>query len=205
MKDTTERWLGTLFGLIFVGLSLVVTVETIVRKVFNVSLQGADELGGYSLAFGATIAFSLAVMGRSHIRVDVFHDHLPLWLQRVLNWLSIVSIAAFAILLAVLAWFVLEDSRSYQSVSQTPWATPLSWPQGAWMLGLLMFAMVSTAFALRATWLLVTGRSKALSHEFGPRSTKEEVEEELEDLKNRSTGHLVPTTATATSGTGAHA
>lgn len=205
MKDTTERWLGTLFGLIFVGLSLVVTVETIMRKVFNVSLQGADELGGYSLAFGATIAFSLAVMGRSHIRVDVFHDRLPTWLQTALNWLSIVCIAAFAVLLAVLAWFVLQDSRSYQSVSQTPWATPLSWPQGAWLFGLVMFALVSTVFALRATWLLVTRRSTAMNHEFGPRTTKEEVEEELDDLKARSTATPFPTTPTAASGTGASA
>ena len=67
MKDSIERWLGTLFGLIFVALSLVVAVETLVRKVFNFSLQGADELGGYALAFGATIAFSLALMGKSHM------------------------------------------------------------------------------------------------------------------------------------------
>jgi hypothetical protein len=38
------------------------------------SLQGADELGGYALAVGSTIAFSLALMGRNHIRVDVFHE-----------------------------------------------------------------------------------------------------------------------------------
>ena len=205
MKDTTERWLGTMFGLIFVGLSLVVTVETIMRKAFNVSLQGADELGGYALAVGATIAFSLAVMGRAHIRVDVFHDHLPLWLQKLLNWLSIICIAAFALLLAALAWFVLEDSRSYQSVSQTPWATPLAWPQGAWLLGLMMFAGVSTAFALRATWLLVKGRTSELNHEFGPRTTKEEVAEELEDLKARSTDTPLSTTATTAAHTGVRA
>ncbi len=55
----------------------MVAVETVVRKVFNFSLQGADELGGYALAVGATIAFSLALLGRTHIRVDVFHDRLP--------------------------------------------------------------------------------------------------------------------------------
>ncbi len=96
MKDSIERWLGTLFGLIFVALSCLVAVETFVRKAFNFSLQGADELGGYALAFGATIAFSLALMGRSHIRVDVFHDRLPAVLQTALNWLSVVCLAAFA-------------------------------------------------------------------------------------------------------------
>ena len=188
MKDTIERWLGTLFGLIFVGLSVVVTVETISRKVFNFSLQGADELGGYALAFGATIAFTLALLGRTHIRVDVFHDRLPAWLQTGLNWLSIVCLALFAALLAWLAWFVIQDSVAYMSVSQTPWATPLSWPQSAWLAGLILFALVAIGYAVHATMLLVRGRVAQLNHEFGPRTTKEEVDEELEDLKGRADG-----------------
>lgn len=197
MKDTIERWLGTVFGLIFVALSVLVAVETVSRKVFNYSLQGADELGGYSLAFGATIAFSLAMMGRSHIRVDVFHDHLPAPVQTLLNWLSVVCLAAFAVLLAWLAWFVIQDSRSYKSVSQTPWATPLVYPQTAWLIGLMVFAAVTCGYALRATWLLLTGKTVSLNHEFGPRTTKEEVEEELEDLKARST-EIAPIAADTT-------
>jgi TRAP-type C4-dicarboxylate transport system permease small subunit len=187
MKDTIERWLGTVFGLIFVALSFLVAVETVARKAFNFSLQGADELGGYSLAICATIAFSLALIGRTHIRVDVFHERLPAALQTGLNWLSAVSLAAFALLLAWLAWFVVQDSRSYQSVSQTPWATPLAYPQTAWLIGLMVFAAVGLAVAGRASWLLLRGRITELNHEFGPRSTKEEVDEELEDLKSRST------------------
>lgn len=200
MKDTIERWLGILFGLIFVALSFLVAVETVMRKAFNVSLQGADELGGYSLAVGATIAFSLALMGRSHIRVDVFHDHLPKWLQEVLNWLSVLCLAAFAGLMAYLAWFVIQDSRQYQSVSQTPWATPLVYPQGVWLFGLIMFALVSAGFALRATLLLASGRRDQLNREFGPRSTKDEVDEELEDLKARSSDAPLSSLSVAASG-----
>lgn len=186
MKEQLERWLGLVFGLIFVALSLLVAVETVIRKVFNVSMQGADELGGYALAVGATIAFSLALTGRSHIRVDVFHDRLPKPVRSVLNWLSALLLAGFAGLVAWLAWFVIQDSAEYRSVSQTPWATPLVIPQAAWVAGLVVFALVAAAYALRATWLLVTGRSAALDREFGPRSTKDEVDDELEDLKARS-------------------
>ena len=71
MKTRLESILSILFGGIFGLLVIVITIETIVRKVFNVSLQGADELGGYALAVGTTLAFSLAVFGRNHIRVDV--------------------------------------------------------------------------------------------------------------------------------------
>jgi TRAP-type C4-dicarboxylate transport system permease small subunit len=192
MKDKLERWLGTLFGLIFVALSLLVAVETAMRKLFSVSLQGADELGGYALAVGATIAFSLALTGRNHIRVDVFHDRLPRALQVLLNWLSIALLAGFAGLVAWLAWFVILDSAEYRSVSQTPWATPLVIPQAAWVLGLTIFALVALGYALRATWLLLKRRTEVLNREFGPRSTKDEVDDELEDLRARSAGTDAP-------------
>jgi TRAP-type C4-dicarboxylate transport system permease small subunit len=192
MKHQVERWLATVFGLIFVGLSLLVTVETLSRKLFNVSLQGADELGGYSLAIGSTIAFSLALMGRSHIRVDVFHDRLPRGMQAVLNWLSMVFLWLFATLIAWLAFNVIQDTQSYKSVSQTPWATPLVYPQTLWLIGLVIFALVCLGYTLRATLLLFTGRIDDINHEFQPRSAKEELKEELEDLAVRS-GKPVPT------------
>lgn len=187
MKARIEQLLGTFFGLIFLGLAGVVTVETISRKLFNVSLQGADELGGYALAVGATLGFSLALLGRAHIRVDVFHDRLPRPMQLALNWLSTISLAALALLLAYLAWFVIQDSRAYQSVAQTPWATPLVIPQTAWLIGLIIFGAVALFSALRATTLLLRGDAAALQRDYGPRSTKEEVDEELEDLKARGT------------------
>jgi len=196
MKAHIERWLGTAFGLIFLALAGVVTVETMMRKLFNVSLQGADELGGYALAFGATLAFSLALLGRAHIRVDVFHERLPRALRTALNWLSVVSLAAFALLMAWLAWFVIQDSLAYQSVAQTPWATPLVYPQTAWLIGLMVFALVALASALRATALLLRGRIAELDRDYGPRSTQEEVSEELADLRARSAGEpAVPAAA----------
>ena len=185
MKARVEQLLGTLFGLIFLGLAVVVTVETAARKLFNVSLQGADELGGYALAVGATLGFSLALLGRAHIRVDVFHDHLPRALQTLLNWISVVSLAALALLMAYLAWFVIQDSRAYRSVAQTPWATPLVIPQTAWLIGLMIFGAVALASAVHVTVLLLRGRIAQVHHDYGPRSTKDEVDDELEDLKAR--------------------
>ena len=186
MKDALERWLGTAFGLIFVALSLIVAVETAIRKLFNVSLQGADELGGYALAVGATIAFSMALIGRNHIRVDVFYGRFPAPLKTAINWLSALSLAGFAGLLAWLAWFVIQDSRAYQSVSQTPWATPLVYPQTAWLIGLITFGLLAVGIALYATWLLLSGRITSLNALLQPRSANEELKEELEDLQARA-------------------
>ena len=188
MKDRIETVLATVFGSIFLLLSVVVAVETISRKLFNVSIQGADELGGYALAVGSTIAFSLALMGRNHIRVDVFHDKFPRRMQAALNWLSIVSLAAFGAFIAWLAFRVIGDTLQYGSTAQTPWATPLIWPQSVWNTGLVIFALVATGYAVRATWLLVSGRIDTMNHDFHPKSAKEELKEELEDLAQRQQG-----------------
>jgi len=196
MKHALERGLGILFGLIFLTLSLVVSVETVIRKLFNVSLQGADELGGYALAFGATIAFSMALLGRNHIRVDVFYHLFPKPLKTFLNWLSIISLAAFATLMAWLAWFVIQDTISYQSVSQTPWAVPLVYPQSAWLFGLIVFACLTFATAMYATWLLVRGKTREMDRMLEPRSAREELEEELQDLQGRGAAKVKPGAST---------
>jgi TRAP-type C4-dicarboxylate transport system permease small subunit len=185
MKDRIENALATVFGLIFLGLATVVTIETAARKLFNISLQGADELGGYALAVGSTIAFSLALMGRNHIRVDVFHEKFSRRAQAWLNWLSITSLAVFAIFIAYVAFKVLGDTLQYRSTAQTPWATPLILPQGVWYVGLVVFALLATGYALRASALLFTGRIETLNHDFHPKSAKEELKEELDDLAVR--------------------
>jgi TRAP-type C4-dicarboxylate transport system permease small subunit len=187
-KERVEGVLANVFGAIFLLLSVVVVVETVSRKVFNVSLQGADELGGYALAVGSTIAFSLALMGRNHIRVDVFHEKFPRVVQAALNWLSIASLATLGVFIAWIALKVLGDTRSYGSTAQTPWATPLIWPQSVWYAGLVIFALVACGYALRATQLLVTGRIDTLNHDFHPKSAKEELKEELADLAQRLPG-----------------
>ncbi len=184
-KNRIETALAILFGLIFLVLSAIVSVETIARKVFNTSLQGADELGGYALAIGSTIAFSLALMGRAHIRVDVFHERLPVRAQALLNWLSITSLAALGLFIAWVASKVLVDTLEYGSTAPTPWATPLIYPQSVWCAGLIIFALVASAYAIRASALLFNGLTDKLNRDFSPKSAKEELKEELIDLAQR--------------------
>ncbi len=190
MKDRIENILATVFGSIFLLLAAVVVVETVSRKLFNVSLQGADELGGYALAVGSTISFSLALMGRNHIRVDVFHEKFPRAVQAAMNWLSIASLAVLGAFIAWVAFKVIGDTLEYGSTAQTPWATPLIWPQAVWFAGLVIFALVAFGLAVRATRLLLSGRIDTLNHDFHPKSAKEELKEELDDLAQRQAVEL---------------
>jgi len=188
-----EALLANLFGAIFLVLALVVTVETLARKIFNFSLQGADELGGYALAIGSTLAFGLALAGRNHIRVDVFHERFPRRVKAALNWASVMLLAATAVLFAAVSVRVLEESYAYRSTAQTPWATPLIVPQSLWYAGLAIFMLIALGFAARATWLLLARRIDELNDEFHPHSVKEELKEELEDFaQRRETGKEPP-------------
>lgn len=188
LKERVESVLAFFFGAIFLGLSVIVCIETVSRKLFNFSIQGADELGGYTLALGSTLAFSLALMGRAHIRVDVIHDRLPRRLQAWLNLVSIVSLAALGIFICWMAFYVLVDTHTYSSTAPTPWATPLLYPQMIWFVGLSAFALVASAYAARALKHFFEGRTDLLLLNFSPKSAKEELKEELDDLVQRQEG-----------------
>ena len=190
MKRKLERLLANLFGVVFLGLSLLVTLETVLRKVFNFSLQGAAELGGYALAVGSAIGFALAITSRSHIRVDVYHERLPPALQAFMNGLSAVSLGALALFLVGVCWRVVTKTVEYGSAAQTPWATPLIYPQSVWYAALVAFAVYAVVHALHACRLYFTGQREALLVEFHPKSAKEELKEELDDLALRSGGEL---------------
>jgi TRAP-type C4-dicarboxylate transport system permease small subunit len=182
--------LGRIFGYMCLALSVLVSAETIMRKAFDVSLQGADELGGYTLAVTSSLAFSVALIGRNHMRIDLLHFRLPPVAQAVLNWLAVVSVAAFAGLLAWTAYDIVADSVEYHSTAPTPWATPLVYPQGLWYAGLAIFALVSAVLAVRATIYLLRGRVEDLCVAFSPKAATEELDEEIKAAKSRATGHI---------------
>jgi TRAP-type C4-dicarboxylate transport system permease small subunit len=183
-----ERVAAWVFGLAFLFLALAVAVETIMRKVFNRSLQGVDELGGYVLAVGAALSFAVALRQRTHIRIDVVHERLPKALRVALNALALPALTACAAAIAYMAWFALNDTIQFNATAQTPWATPLRYPQTAWLIALgvfLVFAVVETGVMLLT---LVTGRFTQMDHSYGPRGAKQELDEELADLKARGVG-----------------
>jgi TRAP-type C4-dicarboxylate transport system permease small subunit len=127
-------------------------------------------------------------MGRNHIRVDVFYERFGRRGQALLNWLSIVLLALMGVFIAWIALKVLADTLQYRSTAQTPWATPLIIPQSVWYAGLVTFALVAVGYAIRASMLLFGGKLEKLNTDFHPKSAKEELKEELDDLAQRQEG-----------------
>ncbi|MDX9860910.1 MAG: TRAP transporter small permease [Rhodospirillales bacterium] len=177
--ETTARFFAILCGWGCFILSALIGVDVISRKFFGFSLQGTDELGGYVVAITAAFGFSLALIHRSHTRIDVFLVHAPAPVLAFLNLVSMTCTAGFAGFMAWRTWATLEESLEFGSLASTPWQTPLWIPQSIWVVGLVIFAAIATVFAVHAAFLLIVDRVR-LNRRYGPPSLKEEINAELD-------------------------
>src|SRR5258708_3348836 len=180
-----ESLAASIFGLAFLVLAIAVTIETVMRKVFNQSLQGVDELGGYILALAGALSFSVALVARAHIRIDIVHEYLPRVLRVPLNLLASLSILACAVALLRMAWFAYDESAALGATAQTPWATPLKYPQALWVAALVPFLVVCAVEVSRIVALLAKRDIREIDRSYGPRTAQDELDDELEDMKAR--------------------
>lgn len=172
-------------GWVVLGYAIALSLEVLGRKLFNTSFKGIDELGGFVLAISAAIGASYTMAQRSHTRVDVFLVRFPRAVQRVLNTLGMATFAFFATFAAWRGISVLMETLEFKS-SAPNLELPLWIPQSAWVLGLVLLACISLAYAGHALYLLV-GRRPELNAWYGPTSAQEELEAELAELKARGT------------------
>ncbi|UYG07007.1 TRAP transporter small permease subunit [Halomonas sp. M4R1S46] len=176
------------------GLSLLITFEVIARKLFNFSLQGVDEIGGYVLAIGVSFSFAYALLHRAHTRVDVLMSRLPGPVQAPLNAAAMLLLAGFSLFMLWRAVETLHETLEFGSLASTPLQTPLWIPQSLWVLGLGVFAVLTSLLALHATGQLVTGRFRALNRDYGPRSARDELDEARHDYARQDQAEDMTTT-----------
>ncbi len=183
--EAIARLSSLVFGVTMLLLSVAITVETVVRKAFSISLGGVDELSGYAIAVGAPLAFAVALVERSHIRINLLYVRLGPRLRALADAAAALSLTAIAVFLAVFAWRTFAETRLYQSLAQTPWATPLVYPQALWLATLVVFLLVALVLAWRVLARLLRRDWAGLEAVAGPGSVEEELRAELEDLKRR--------------------
>ena len=168
-------WAGG--GLLFLA-AFTVSVDVIARKVFTVSLGGADELSGYAFAIGTAWAFSFALLRRANVRVDALYQHLPLKFCALLDLLALLSLGVFVAYLARYGYEVMATSWQLSARSNSALKVPLWIPQGLWFGGLALFAATLLLLLARSLTALARGDWKTIHDLLGARSIKEEADEE---------------------------
>jgi TRAP-type C4-dicarboxylate transport system permease small subunit len=173
-----SRWAVWFGGALTIGSVLLITFDVLARKFFGFTTGGADELSSYAFAISTSWAFAFATLQRANVRVDVLYQYLPVRLSAVLDWLSVVALGVFMVMLTYHAYDVAATSWTQNSAANTPLATPLYIPQGLWLLGLIWMCLVLALMLVRSSVALVTGRFDDVKAIAGVRSTQEEAEEE---------------------------
>ncbi len=171
-----STWVG---GFALLGCALLIAIDLILRKTLGISMGGADEIAGYTLAITSAWAFPVTLLKRAHIRVDILYARLGLKPRVLLDLLALAGMALLVGALAFHAWNVLLDSIEYRSVSNTPLQVPQWLPQSIWFAGYLFFAMTLACLILVSLGHLLRGRWSAVSGLIGINTVEEEIEEEL--------------------------
>lgn len=156
----------------------LISFDVIMRKLFNWSLGGADELSGYAFAISTTWAFAFVVLERANVRVDILYQYFSVRIAGFIDWLSLVALATFLSVMTRYAYEVLATSWVQNSTANTPLATPLWIPQGLWLIGLLWMSVVLTFMLVRSSIALVKGDLATVRKIAGIKFSIDEAREE---------------------------
>jgi TRAP-type C4-dicarboxylate transport system permease small subunit len=165
--------------------AVLIGVDVTLRKFFNSSIGGADELAGYALAIGTAWSLGAALLERAHIRIDSLYVLLPRRLRLALDFAGIALLIAFFGLIALHGWGVVQQSWTSGSRSQSALQTPTVIPQSIWLIGLTLFFLVGLALLVHAAVLVSRREPAAAERAISTRSAEEEVKQEMRELAER--------------------
>ena len=164
-------------GGLCVLVSFVIAVAVIMRKVFNVSIVGADEISSFILAASCSWGFAFALLHRAHVRVESLQLVLPRRLCAVLDIVGLILLGAFV---AIIAWYtasVLALSIDMGALADML-DVPLWFPQAFWVAGFVVSVILAVLLLIRSLIAFLTGDLAALQALIGSRSAVEEAAQE---------------------------
>ena len=175
---TFSLWLTWLGGTLIVLSALLVTLEVFLRKLFNISLGGADEISGYAFGVATAFALSYALFERTHIRVDALMNTFPKALHPIINFFGLLMLVGFAGVFVMNVWSMVADTLQNGSRSITPMRVPLAWPQIPWLFGWIFFVFSGLLIGLAALQRYTRGDEAGVQELIGMKSLDEQIEDE---------------------------
>lgn len=172
-------WIG---GAGIIASAVLVTIEVIIRKGFQMSLGGADEVSGYLFAIGTVWAFPFALLRRANVRIDALHALLPRGVRTALDFVAIATLTVFIAVVFYHSWNLFISSVDAGTRSITPLQTPQAIPQGFWVVGFALFLVTAVVLMLLALIALIRGDPGRVNQLIGARTHQEEVADEVSGL-----------------------
>lgn len=162
-------------------LSLLIVFDITARSLFRYSVQGTDELGGYTLALTGSLGLAYTLIRRGHPRIDIGFRFFGPRTRRVLHVLALATLTGFALFMSSHAIGDFRGTLAFGTVTNTPLKTPLWVPQLFWVTGTCFFALTGLAMTVHGVLLIAKGRGAEVDALYGPLTVEEELEEYLHD------------------------
>lgn len=173
------RGLAIVVGWTLLALCVFIVVSALLRKFFDIAIQGANEYGGYILAVSMGFGFAYAILDRAHIRITILRDMFGDGIRAALDVFAMIVLTIFAANIAYSAYSVLSASWRMNAHATTALQTPLAVPQALWTLSLLFFAVTCAVLALGGIVACLRKNWAFVERFLGTRSTDEDIKEEL--------------------------
>lgn len=141
------RWAIWVGGAISLASAFLVTIDVLIRAMFRTSFLESFELGSYAFAISIALGLPYSFMAGAHIRINLAEKVRSRTFHAVADLVAIVSMAAFAGMIAYFGFLTFLDSAHFGVRSNSTMALPLAIPQAIWVAGLIAFAVV-TFYAL---------------------------------------------------------
>lgn len=173
------RRLAIFVGWALLALCVFIVISALLRKFFNIAIQGSNEYGGYILAVSMGFGFAYAILDRAHIRITILRDMFNDKVRAGLDVFAMVVLTVFAANITYSALSVLSTSWRMNAHATTALQTPLAIPQSLWTLSLLFFSLTCGALAVGGFISFARKDWSFVETFLGTRSTNEDIKEEL--------------------------
>lgn len=178
----------TIAGWCYLAITVLICFDIVARRLLGFSSEATTELTGYLMAIAMAWGLAGTLYERSHVRIDVLVQKMPLGLR---VWLHLASLLALTVSAAFFAWGAVAlaiDSWAFGATDLSAMHTPLSIPQGLWAAGMALFLLACVALAARAVGQLTNGDAPGMDRMLMARTYVDEATETLEAVAEAERG-----------------
>lgn len=180
VASAVAAFMNYVAGWNFIFCALFITIDVVCRNFGGFSSSATTEITSYMLAFGLAWGLAHALATRSHIRIDILVNRLPVGVRQYLHAFALVLLTGLSLFFAWCAWSLVGESMLFNAKDTSALAIPLVIPQGLWAVGITMLAVFAVVLLLEISCLLVAGDVAEIDKLLGPRGYQEETQEALE-------------------------
>ncbi|MFW6028491.1 MAG: TRAP transporter small permease subunit [bacterium] len=160
LEGRTLTAVAYLCGAVFLLYSFYVALEVIGRRYVGVYTGITDEIGGYVLVFGSSLALAYTLLVDGHVRIDILFKAISPGLRR---WFDMLAFASMAIFAWTVTYYLCDlaaqsfriDATGHSLIEMPQWIIQAFLTLGYFLLGLSALSSLTSRileFLFPAHW-----------------------------------------------------